>query len=91
VQFLVRHSRLSSTADTWQTILSPTVHEQLLVHSCAMTFVVSNDEVNSAAFPFLQRLVSKNESVIQQLSQKSLVVLRRLLFSTALERSFFGL
>jgi hypothetical protein len=41
------------------------VHEQLFVDSNAITFVVSTDEVASAAFPSLQRLISGNESVIR--------------------------
>jgi hypothetical protein len=72
-------------------ILSPAVHEQLLIDSCARTFIVCNDEVNSADFSSLQKLVSGNEIVIRQSSQKSLVLLSRLLFNTALERFFFGL
>jgi hypothetical protein len=72
-------------------ILSPAVHEQLLADSCARTFVVCNGKVNSGAFSSLSRRVLGNQSVIRQLRQKSLVFLRRLLFSTTLEHSFFGL
>jgi hypothetical protein len=39
-------------------ILSPAVHEQLLIDSCVQTFVVCNDEVNSADFSSLQKHVS---------------------------------
>jgi hypothetical protein len=72
-------------------ILSPAVTEQLLGDSSTRFFVICNNEICSADFSSLYKLVSGNEIIIRQSSQKSPVLLSRLLFNTALEHFFFSL
>jgi hypothetical protein len=72
-------------------ILLPAVCEQLLIDSCARTFIVCDSEMSSAEFTFLQNLVSGNEITVRRSSRKSLVLLSRLLLNTAFEQFFLSL
>jgi hypothetical protein len=72
-------------------IPSLAVHEQLFVDTCTKTFVVSNDKVDSAYSSSVHKHVSGNEIVVRQSSQKSLILLSRLLFNTAQSTRFQSL
>jgi hypothetical protein len=65
-------------------ILRRAIHDQLLANSCIKIFFICNAEMNSADFSFLSKFVSGNEIVIRQSSQKSLILLSRLLFNITL-------